>query len=104
MTANARIIALAMGVVVLCAGPALAHPIVPGFERFQSGPDAKPAVGGALLLSELNCVSCHATDGPMKKQAPVLDGIASRAHIEHLRKYIADPHVLKPGTTMPALF
>ena len=34
----------------------------------------------------------------------MLDGVAGRARLSHLRKYIADPQGVKPGTTMPALF
>jgi mono/diheme cytochrome c family protein len=104
MTSSVRLAALIFGAAFVAVTPALAHPIVPGYERFHSGPDADLSVGGTLLLNELNCVSCHATDGPAKKQAPVLDGVTARARISHLRKYIADPHAVKPGTTMPALF
>jgi mono/diheme cytochrome c family protein len=49
-------------------------------------------------------VSCHQAEGMAKKQAPILDGVASRVRVSHLRKYIADPQAVKPGTTMPALF
>ncbi|MBO0698964.1 MAG: c-type cytochrome [Zavarzinella sp.] len=96
--------ALALTATALVVGPAAAHPIVPGFERFHTGPDANPAVGGQLLLGELNCVSCHAAEWQAKKQAPVLDAIGTRARVSHLRKFIADPQAVKPGTTMPALF
>jgi len=104
MTRPVRLAALVLGLALLTAAPAAAHPFVAGFERFYAGPDADPAAGGRLLLGELNCVSCHVADGQTKKQAPVLDGIASRARISHLKKYIADPQAVKPGTTMPALF
>jgi mono/diheme cytochrome c family protein len=79
-------------------------PIVPGFERFGAAkPDAK---GGQLLLSELNCVSCHAPADPSqgRKQAPILDAVASRVRVSFLRKFLTDPHGTKPGTTMPDLF
>ncbi len=48
------------------------HPIVPGFERFFADPKADAARGGQLLLTELNCVSCHqaATPGLERKQRP----------------------------------
>jgi mono/diheme cytochrome c family protein len=88
---------------LLSAVPAAAHPIVPGFERFHGGPDADPAAGGRLLLSELNCVSCHAAEAG-KKQAPVLDAVGTRVRVSHLKKFLADPHAVKPGTTMPNLF
>jgi len=89
----------ALGLAVLCAAPLAAHPIVPGFERFPTNP-----IAGQLLLGELNCTSCHAAEGRGKKQAPVLDGVGARARVSHLRKFLADPQGVKPGTTMPNLF
>lgn len=84
---------------VLCAAPLAAHPIVPGFERFPNDPGAGP-----LLLSELNCTSCHAAENQAKKQAPVLDAVGTRVRVNHLQKFLADPQRVKPGTTMPNLF
>lgn len=104
MTFPVRRAALLVGAAVLVsAAPLSAHPIVPGFERFHGGPDADPAAGGRLLLGELNCVSCHTADAA-KKQAPVLDAVGTRVRVSHLRKYLADPQAVKPGTTMPNLF
>jgi len=85
-----------------------ASPVVPGFARFHSGPKTD-AAGGRLLLGELNCTACHQpAQGLAKqllpKQAPVLDGIGSRVSVSFLRKFLADPHAVKPGTTMPRLF
>jgi cytochrome c2 len=82
------------------------HPIVPGFERFYTDAKANAAQGGQLLLGELNCTSCHQGGDPglTKKQAPILDGVAGRARLGYLRKFLADPHAVKPGTTMPQLF
>jgi mono/diheme cytochrome c family protein len=80
------------------------HPIVAGFERFTRE-KINLAFGGRLLLSELNCVSCHApANGPVaRKEAPVLDGVGGRVRINHLRKFLSDPQAVKPGTTMPNL-
>lgn len=82
------------------------HPIVPGFERFYTGEKADAAWGGQLLLTELNCVSCHkpADASLAPKQAPVLDFVATRTRIGYLRKFLRDPQGIKPGTTMPGLF
>jgi mono/diheme cytochrome c family protein len=99
MTLPVRLAALALGSAALCAAPLAAHPIVPGFERFPTDP-----AGGQLLLGELNCVSCHAAEGPAKKQAPVLDAVGSRVRVSYLKKFLADPQAVKPGTTMPNLF
>ena len=96
----------------------LTHPRIPGFERFYSGSVEKPVgdddepikldpdTGGRILLSELNCLSCHAADEATKKllspkQAPILDGIGSRVKVEWIRSYLANPHAARPGTTMP---
>jgi len=96
----------------------LTHPRIPGFERFYSGSVEKPVgddeepikldpvTGGRILLSELNCLSCHLTDEATKrrlspKQAPILDGIGSRVKVEWIRSYLANPHSARPGTTMP---
>jgi len=35
------------------------HPVVPGFDRIYSVADADSVEGGRILLTELNCVSCH---------------------------------------------
>ncbi|NND97872.1 MAG: DUF1080 domain-containing protein [Pirellulaceae bacterium] len=81
------------------------RPIVPAFERFHSA--AGDGVnGGRLLLSELNCVACHAAPEQLAslvqpKKAPNLDKVGERVHPEWMMKYLADPHAVKPGTTMP---
>src|SRR5690606_30554682 len=67
-----------------------------------------PVSGGLLLLAELYCLSCHAAEGPtadriLRKPAPYLGEVASRANPEYLRKFIRNPHATKPGTTMPDL-
>jgi mono/diheme cytochrome c family protein len=85
------------------------HPIVPGFERFHAGPGSDAVKGGRLLLGELNCVSCHRPEASQeaqlpRKQAPILDGVGNRVRRSYLRKFLSDPHGIKPGSTMPNLF
>ncbi|GAB4159844.1 MAG: hypothetical protein Tsb009_37160 [Planctomycetaceae bacterium] len=89
--------------------PASKHsaPFVAGFERFHTAENK--AASGRLLLGELNCTSCHQADNELKsqlamKQAPILDGIGSRVSVSFLRKFLANPHAVKPGTTMPQMF
>ncbi len=107
MSRTARVLGLAWLGLVSVGIPAGAaeRPIVPGFERFFTGPKTDAAKGGRLLFSELNCVSCHQTNGDVnKKQAPLLDAVGSRVRLGYLRKFLRDPLAIKPGSTMPALF
>jgi mono/diheme cytochrome c family protein len=81
------------------------HVVVPGYERFRAE-HLKPADAGRLLVSELNCQSCHgklATEIVPPRQAPILTNIAQRANAEYIRQFIADPQLHKPGTAMPQL-
>jgi len=108
-----------LGVWVACpkvaAHPVLAappdYPYVGGFDRFtaQEDDDAKVAEGGLLLLSELNCVSCHVPSSEWKERLPgrakiSLDGVGSRLGEDDLWLFIRSPQHRKKGTLMPGLF
>ena len=78
------------------------HAVVPAYERFRDDLDAITA--GQLLVSELNCQSCHGKALPdvlPQRQAPILTGVATRAHASHLLQFLQDPQKIKPGTAMP---
>ena len=63
-----------------------------------------PALKGLILLEELNCVACHATDAAFakdSKRAPRLAAVGSRVNPQYLVSFLQDPHGVKPGTTMP---
>jgi mono/diheme cytochrome c family protein len=82
------------------------HPVIPGFERFYTSPTADAARGGRLLLGELNCTSCHKADAAqeavlLRRQAPVLDSLGARVRRSYLKKFLADPQAIKPGSAMP---
>jgi mono/diheme cytochrome c family protein len=67
-------------------------------------PDADVAEAGLLLLGELGCVNCHQSDAAspiVAKPAPRLTGVGSRLQAGYLQTYLADPQLVKPGTTMP---
>lgn len=86
-----------------------AHPVIPGFERFYTGAKADTVKGGRLLLAELNCTSCHQPSAEQKsllltKQAPILSDAGSRIKRAYLKKFLSDPHGMKPGTAMPDVF
>lgn len=86
-----------------------AEPIAPGYERFKDGKTLDSAALGEILLGELNCVSCHAPGAaaPSRfstKTAPDLSRAGARITPQYLRAFIADPHGVKPGTSMPDVF
>lgn len=80
------------------------HPVVPGFERFYTQEKADLQKGGQLLITELGCVNCHQSELAISKRpAPILDKVGSRVRISYLRKFLNDPHKVKPGSLMPHL-
>ena len=49
------------GIIALCLPLlAVAQPVVPGFERFPRDTPAQQVTAGEVLITELNCVACHA--------------------------------------------
>jgi len=49
------------------------------------------------------CVACHSLGGEGGQVGPALDGVADRYSSADLRKWLADPTGIKPGTAMPDL-
>jgi cytochrome c2 len=78
-------------------------PFVAGFDRFGRHGEIDAASAGRLLLTELSCTACHAADEQTlaPKSGPRLDGVADRIDELWLRRYLASPQSVKPGTTMP---
>ncbi|MEZ6124409.1 MAG: c-type cytochrome [Planctomycetaceae bacterium] len=86
-------------------GAADPHVIVPGYERFRAN-GLSDVEGGQLLLSELNCRSCHGdrtSDRADGRRAPILTDLGSRVHPEFLSTYLNNPQAIKPGTAMPEI-
>lgn len=120
-TSSITVTALAVAVSHLITAPASEahpvqaqppdHPVVASFDRFYAdqAEEAKLAQGGLLLLTEMNCVSCHAVPDAWKGQLPprgkiALDGVGSRLDEETMAAFMKSPHAKKPGTLMPGLF
>ncbi len=65
--------------------------------------DAKLA--GRVLIEELNCVACHASDAAeltsSSRKAPRLTEVRARVQPDFLTGFIASPSAVKPGTLMP---
>src|SRR5947207_3171749 len=100
-----RVRALCLAALIAClpCSHAAAGAIVPSFERFHASGNGDAVRGGELLLGELSCVSCHEPDAAraariLRRQAPILDGVGNRVKRSYLRKFLSDPHAVKPGT------
>lgn len=81
------------------------HAVVPGYQRFRESQLSEIAAG-RLLISELNCQSCHGAilaDSLPQRQAPILTDAGNRISPDWLQKYLTDPQAAKPGTAMPHL-
>src|SRR5262245_36415088 len=85
---------------IMTAAEPANYPVVAGLERMKFAEKLDVMTSGQLLLSELNCTSCHQTSDPAigRKQAPILDQVGSRVHVSWLRKFLHDPQAVKPGT------
>jgi putative heme-binding domain-containing protein len=66
-----------------------------------------PELKGLVLLQELNCITCHGSQNfsaiVQAKQAPRLKWSAKWLNPRWMEQFIRDPHLVKPGTTMPEL-
>ncbi|MEM7455300.1 MAG: hypothetical protein AAF456_13195 [Planctomycetota bacterium] len=67
----------------------------------------EPGLQGAVLVQELNCAACHegisSVAGVMPKQAPDLSWSGRQLNPQYIQRFIAEPHLTKPGTTMPVM-
>ncbi len=92
----------------LAVGHGAIAPIVPGYERLAVEESGSQPLRGRVLLSELNCVACHAGEGVSeaeltRKGAPDLTKVGERITPHFLREFLKSPHGTQPGTTMPDL-
>jgi cytochrome c2 len=85
-------------------------PVVAAFERFgrAAADEAGTVEAGLVLVGELGCTNCHATEPAaaahlLPKQGPNLEQVAARLDPGWIIAYLQDPRVAQPGTTMPHL-
>jgi cytochrome c oxidase subunit II len=86
------------------------------WEQAQLKPSARPGEGpaarGLALFEKMSCVSCHAINGTTAtaRVGPDLTHFASRRKLgagiaentpANQRRWLADPHRIKPGVNMP---
>jgi mono/diheme cytochrome c family protein len=95
--------ALACGLVYASASHA--GSAAPVTATFQGSPPVSEPLRGALLISELSCTACHRSDRDLwkAKRGPDLSLVGSRITHDHLRRFVAEPSRIEPGTTMPDL-
>ncbi|MBL8829183.1 MAG: hypothetical protein JNM18_19525 [Planctomycetaceae bacterium] len=77
---------------------AVGHPALPGDHPLTA------AQAGDVLLAELRCAACHqnASRGSLpEKAAPDLSAVGARVAPTYLRRFLASPATVHPGTTMP---
>lgn len=79
-----------------------AFPVVAGMSREATGEYS--GQNGNVLLTELSCTACHkapANETLKPKGGPKLTGLFHRVQADWAAEFIANPAVVKPGTTMP---
>jgi len=77
--------------------------VVPAWQRFRAE-HLEAEQAGRLLISELNCQSCHGAYAGLSvqpRQAPVLTAAAQRLSPQYIRQFLENPQKVKPGTAMP---
>ena len=64
-----------------------------------------PVLEGHVAIEKFSCTKCHRAEDSLyvSKEAPRLDWSARHLNPDYLKKYIANPHQVKPGSTMPDL-
>ncbi len=91
-------VALFGSFVCMLHGAVAEPPVIGGLER--AGVEK---IAGAVLVGELGCAACHGTTQVAfaAKGGPDLSAVGARVNGAHLRRFIANPSGVKPGTTMP---
>jgi mono/diheme cytochrome c family protein len=99
-TKKVAIVILTCLLLISVRTPLLAESVIPGLQNSKLDPLLK----GQVLIEELNCTACHTSHSSLSsssKQAPRLAEIGTRANPHYIKRFLADPHGIKPGTTMP---
>ncbi len=66
-------------------------------------PEAALLSAGRALMNRIGCPGCHKIESwtDWRSQAPDLDGLADKTHVEWLRAWLKHPRDLRPATWMP---
>ncbi|MCK6445813.1 MAG: PA14 domain-containing protein [Planctomycetes bacterium] len=77
--------------------------VVSSFAFAQHGSPDEPSVAGEVRLARSGCVNCHAGRAMEREPGPSLERAGASFDPAFLRKWLAAPHAVKPGTPMPDL-
>jgi mono/diheme cytochrome c family protein len=94
-----------IAIVVVCTALSSAAP--PAWAEAAALPGSHPlsqAEAGDVLIADLRCAACHAgvaSDPALATSAPDLSSVGSRVVPGYLRRFLASPSSVHPGTTMP---
>jgi len=66
-------------------------------------PEASLLSAGRALMDRVGCLACHKIAGwtEWRSQAPDLDGLSEKTHVEWLRAWLEQPRSLRGATWMP---
>jgi mono/diheme cytochrome c family protein len=86
--------------------PGMMRPLVFGILLAASVTGRGEVTPGEILLSEMNCVACHAVEPGIRERlasrpAPKLGAEGVRLTPQWVRQFLSDPQKTKPGTLMP---
>lgn len=95
------ILSLTSATVGLISTHLSAAPVIPGLEHKHPLTEAQQ---GKILIEELRCASCHEGMSKPNAAGPDLREVGSRIQPDFLKKFIQDPALHDPGTTMPDVF
>lgn len=93
---------LSLFTILTALAPSHAEVLVP----WVSSSKLDATLKGQVLIEELNCAACHQGDEAptsASRISPRLSAVGGRINPDYLKKYLASPHGVKPGTPMPDL-
>lgn len=77
-------------------------------QHVVGGVEIDEKLQGLVLLKEFNCTACHkdnrTTTLVSVRSAPDLKWMSGRIDLGYVQRFLENPHSVKPGTSMPAVF
>jgi cbb3-type cytochrome oxidase cytochrome c subunit len=84
---------------IICSMAYALPPVILGLHGKHALDDSQT---GELLIGELRCAACHdGIEANHMKQAPDLSNVGNRLTSDFIKRFVADPVTVHPGTTMP---